>query len=75
MQVTSGNLGNLVVRDLLGSFFIDRFIKSIIPSERKIVPFSSSPVRVVMVQETKTYKTEERNDDIIANKIAGQEFR
>lgn len=52
-----GIFKKLAVPVLLGTPFINIFIIAIFRSERKIFPFNSSPVPILMVNETETDKT------------------
>lgn len=47
--VTLAVVNELIVLPLLGTTYIDRFIKSINPTERKFVPRHSPPVQMLMV--------------------------
>lgn len=47
--VDSGEVRNLVVPDLLGIILIDQFVKSIFQGERKVVPYCSKPVQLLML--------------------------
>lgn len=51
---------------LLGTSFIDRFTKGIILSKKKIGPFNSPPVRMIMVHEVESDSTEEPHDCTIS---------
>lgn len=42
-----GIVDNLSVSLLLGTYFIDHFLKGIFPSDRKIVPYHSKPVPIL----------------------------
>lgn len=44
-------LRNLTVSFLLGSFFINWFVKKILPAQRRIVPYSLQPVQILLVDE------------------------
>lgn len=61
-RVNFGLVFELVLPLLLGMTYIDRFIKSIYPAERKIVSHYSLPVLILMVHEvqseTKKYNKE-----------------
>lgn len=63
---------------LLGTSFIDRFIKDIFSSEIKIVPFTSPPVSILMEHEAESEMTEEQQEDtitiIMAEKKNNQEL-
>lgn len=74
LRVMSGIVRNLTVPVLLGTSFIDRFIKVIFASERKIVPFNPPPVLIVMVHGVESDKIEERRDGTAANITAQQDF-
>lgn len=60
---------NLAVHVLLNTSSTDKFIKSIIFSEKEIVTFNSPPVLTVMGHETKIVNTEQRQEDTFANTI------
>lgn len=55
-------------------WYIDRFIKRIFASEKKIIPFKSLPVSILMVHEAESERTEEQYDDIVTNIMAEQYF-
>lgn len=47
-RVFSDIVPNLPVNILLGSLFIDHFIRELFPAERKFVPWDSPPVAMLM---------------------------
>lgn len=49
MRVNFVLLRNLVVFDLLGEPFIERFVKRIYPAEQKVVPYSSTQVLILTI--------------------------
>lgn len=51
--VNFGVINKLAMQFFVGAMYIDRLIKSIHPSERKIVPVGSSPLPVLTVQEVR----------------------
>lgn len=70
-----GLVRSLAVPVFLGALFIDRLVKSIFLSERKIVPFNSSPVRIITVHETELDKTEEQQTKKLINVMALQDLK
>lgn len=53
--------------------FIDKFIKCIFPTQRKIVPFNSSTVPILTVQDAETDKTENQRIENIIKVTAEQD--
>lgn len=65
---------SLAVAVLLGTSFIERFIKGIFHSERRIVPSNFPPVSILIMHETETYKTEEQQEDTDTNTMEEPDF-
>lgn len=49
--VVSGVVENLAVYVLLGTYFIDTFVRVIFPAKKKTVPYNSLPVQILIVHE------------------------
>lgn len=58
---------------LFGTSFIDKFIKGILSTERKIVPFNSLPVPILNVHEAGRHRIEDQQTKNIINVMAEQD--
>lgn len=54
VRVELGELRNLAVPILLGTSFVDKFVKGVFPSKRKIVTYNSPRVSLLLIHEALT---------------------
>lgn len=54
-RIFFGIVKDLAVTVLLETSFIGKFVKQIFPGERKIVPYSSQPVLILMIHEASNH--------------------
>lgn len=67
------NIRNLAVHALLGTFFNDKRVRSILPTDRKIIAFNSSLVLILVVLEVTSVGTTEQLTKIAASIYTLQE--
>lgn len=67
VRVDFGVVRNRAVSFLFGTRFIDRFVRRIMPVERKVVPYNSSPVQIsrLMMLTTKDEQNHNLNEQSI----------
>lgn len=58
--VDVGDVQNPVVLVILGTTFIGRFVKGIFPAKRKVVPYNSKPV-LILILTMQIYKDEQEH--------------
>lgn len=79
VRVVFGIVKNLAFPILLGTQFIGKFFKGILPAKSKIVPYNSQPVPILMVYEassdnrTTTRTTDETDGSVMPVKTEEQE--
>lgn len=70
IRIMFGIARSLVAPVIHGASFLHRFIKEILPSEKKTVSFNSIPVQNRMVHEAESEKTNAQKDDTAADVMA-----
>lgn len=62
-RVAFGVVDELAVPVLLGTAFIDRFVNSIQPTERKIIPSHTPPIFILLIHDARS-AAEKNSSDI-----------